>query len=199
MESSSNQPQEELPVSPITMSQYVNKVRRLWSDMKGAGHDNFDGAMARYLEYGIAGIDRKRKKRYSLDLSEQSLSINWWSSHRFQTIMRKDIDSLLGRDITIPWKDAIELYPLFEAGFPIQKGLHIGPSPYVLNKVSLHMSPSINCLTEECRIFKSIRSLNWSLALPRLFIAQFGSYCLRSMSLANPQQLMRKRKGQSIN
>jgi hypothetical protein len=93
-------------------------------------------SLTRYLEFGVAGIDRKKERRVSIDMSHNYITNDWWVSNREDTKIPMDIDSMIGRENTIPWKDSIEVFPLFGYGYTIEKSLHIGTSPLVQDLVS---------------------------------------------------------------
>jgi hypothetical protein len=122
-----------LPTRPISFSQYTGKIQRLrkkFLESHERGDEDDLPRLERYIESGLAGIDRTRGSRYSLDLGHNRLSNAWWERNLHSLKVRGDFDSLMGRSHDLPWTCSIEVFPLFGYGFRLKRSLHIGSSPY---------------------------------------------------------------------
>lgn len=123
----------QMPIRPISFSQYTGKTQRLRDEFLESherGEERELGCLSRYIEFGLAGIDRRRGSRYSLDLEDSKPSNEWWQRNLHSVKIRRDFDSLMGRSHDLPWNCSIEVFPLFGYGFQLKKSLHLGTSPY---------------------------------------------------------------------
>jgi len=120
LETSSDQEQESsLSISPLS-----EKVKE---------------RAARYIEYSIAGIDRKRDQRVAITMGNHHSVTSEWLSDKIDDISHiLDFDSLMGRCSALPWTSDLQVFPLFTTGFPITNSLHIGYVPGISGKKVCH-------------------------------------------------------------
>jgi hypothetical protein len=130
-------PDAELHMKTISLNMFSNKMESLYDDLllASADHDKkkpdvlMDAALrdslSRYLEFAIAGIDRHTGHRYKIELrGSHEVDSEWIVEYENDMRHRVDFDSLHGRSDGLPWKQAIDVYPLFGSGHTIDKKLH---------------------------------------------------------------------------
>jgi hypothetical protein len=119
----------QLRVQNFDLDRFVRKAKAIRTRPDGDGYTEEISSIEQWTEFGIAGINASSGYRAKIDITGHYISQDWLNNNREMTIIRHDFDSLLGRSECLPYKDAIEVYPLYGSGFRILKSLHIGVVP----------------------------------------------------------------------
>jgi hypothetical protein len=116
-----------LPLEKLSLHKFTQKALKLREEAEEANDD--EGKLAKWMEYGIAGI-QAGESRASIDMKDNEVNSEWRLFNDESIKYRHDFDSLMGRCDTIPYTIPVEIFPVFMSGFRIRNGLHIPPMTF---------------------------------------------------------------------
>ncbi|KIM22358.1 hypothetical protein M408DRAFT_28747 [Serendipita vermifera MAFF 305830] len=118
---------DSLDLRPFDLGHFNRKANGIRATFEEDVEGSEEAALARWMEFGIAGINIEGGYRAQIHFEDNKMTGPWINANSHHLKARYDFDSFIGQSQNLPYTGDIELFPLFKSGFRIMKSLHIPP------------------------------------------------------------------------